>query len=253
MNRLIAIIQKNIYNFWKKTGDKCFNIIQNPLKKIYITQSVNVNTKEYWNKRFATTDWEKSKGCYQTIENVKASLKKIPKNIVDNIKDNKYSIVDFGCALGDGSLVLKEKFQNNKICGIDFSESAIEIADSRYKQKYNIDFIACDLLKENYNFDVLYSSNVFEHFPDPFERMNILTKRINKYFIVVVPYNEKLITGKTEHVFSFNENNIPESLDNGFKLVYKKAYKIWDSLSPDDCLFYKKLNYSQFIFVYSKQ
>lgn len=77
--------------------------------------------------------------------------------------------------------------------------------------------------------------------------------KVSAVFIVVVPYNDKLIAEKTEHVFSFNENNIPESLDNGFKLVYKKAYTIWDSLSPDDCMFYKKLNYSQFIFVYSKQ
>ena len=94
---------------------------------------------------------------------------------------------------------------------------------------------------------------MFEHFPDPFEIINILTKKINKYFIVLGPYNEKLTEGEPEHVFSFNENNIPESLDNGFKLVHKNVYKIWVSLSPDDCLFYKKLNYSQFIFLYSKQ
>ena len=66
----------------------------------------NINTKEYWEKRFSTGDWEKSKGKTQTEDFAKSQVKYL--NISKNFSG---TILDFGCGLGDAFPVYKKNIQ----------------------------------------------------------------------------------------------------------------------------------------------
>lgn len=221
----------------------------NPKKKFNFKR-INLNSKQYWNTRFSTKNWQELNGEYQTIDNTNASIEVLPEYIKNEIKKCKMSWVEFGCALGDGVNILSKEFEECNITGVDIAEEGISIAKDKFP---HLAFIACDLLKSTSKFDVLYSSNVFEHFTDPFGCLKRLSLNINNYLIIIVPYNEKLYRGETEHVFSFNEKNLPKTINNNFKLIYSQKYHINEILPSDKRQYYKYFDCEQFIFIYERQ
>lgn len=76
-------------------------------------------------------------------------------------------IVDIGCGKGSFTHLLKKK--NNRVVGIDISETALQVARARYP---DIDFICCDLNKsrdvknillKNKRIDLIFSSEVLSY------------------------------------------------------------------------------------------
>jgi trans-aconitate methyltransferase len=87
----------------------------------------NINTKEYWNNRFSSNDWEENRGRWQTQSLAKGQLE-----YIDIANDFNGTILDFGCGLGDAIPIFKEKYSNAKFIGMDISESAIEKCRGTY-------------------------------------------------------------------------------------------------------------------------
>lgn len=166
-----------------------------------------VNDKFYWDTRFST-NWDSYGGRIQTKFFYQVLLDNLPKDIINEILEETLSICDVGCAEGDGTDLLNSKFNKSIIIGIDFSEESIKKARNYYK---NCEFKCEDMLTMSDTYDVIISSNVLEHFSNPYEILNKIVRNAKRYFIMLIPYEE--YPRCSEHLFTFNECNIPKEID----------------------------------------
>ena len=161
---------------------------------------MSINTKNYWENRFALGDWEAKMGRQQTTLFAKTLVRylRIPAEFSGKI-------LDFGCALGEAMPIYREQYKCASLIGVDISQAAIAKCKERYG---NIaQFINCDYTQVP-DADVIVSSNVFEHLSNQIEvARQLLTKCTD--FYIIVPYKEVLRPG-TEHVNSYDENSFNE-------------------------------------------
>lgn len=197
-----------------------------------------VNSKQYWDNRFASGDWEKNKGQEQTRYFYSLLTKMLPDWFKTIVRQNQYSIIDFGCAEGQGLPLLAAEL-NSHIKGIDFSEHAISSAKEKYPQYH---FEVGDIWKYDQSVDISIMSNIIEHFPNPYELLERITFITQKYIVVMVPLEEKELMD--EHCFTFLYQNIPTQIHD-FKLVHFAEY---DCRNDKEQLFLAK----QVLLVYSK-
>ena len=167
----------------------------------------NINTKEYWEHRFASKDWEENKGRWQTKSFAKGFIKylKVP-------SDFSGTLVDFGCALGDAMLVYKGRFPSAKLIGVDISNNAIKICNEKYSE------IATFIQSEHSNVpesDVIIASNVFEHLSDDLDVAKILLSKCRSLFIIV-PYKECPL--HPEHVNTYDEHYYSSLGEHDYKI-----------------------------------
>ena len=90
-----------------------------------------VNSKEYWDNRFSSKHWEVNSGPERTAYFAHLFLANIPQWLVHYIQDNQFSILDLGCAEGEGTNLLSSIW-GAQVSGADFSESAVKLAAQRY-------------------------------------------------------------------------------------------------------------------------
>ena len=200
---------------------------------------MNINSKEYWDSRF-DTNWLDYAGDKQTIFFANLLCGMLPQNLVNEIRENEYSVCDMGCALGEGEPVFCNKLAVD-VDGMDFSEEAIAKASASYPEH---NFWVGDLknLDKEKSYDVIICSNVLEHFVNPWKIVKNLSEVADKYMILMFPYKEKLEID--EHMYHFSEDVIPVKI-GAFSLVYAdtvdgKDFK--ESFYPDQqiLLVYKK-------------
>jgi SAM-dependent methyltransferase len=155
---------------------------------------MKINSKEYWDSRFETGDWEKKNGREQTLQFSRAQIQYLELN-----PDFEGSILDFGCGLGDAITTYRNAFPNSKLLGMDVSSAAIAKCSERYGsfatffQGTHLDVPECD---------VIICSNVLEHLQNDLEIVNHLLTRCFKLF-VVVPYNESPLCA--EHLRKYDD------------------------------------------------
>lgn len=200
---------------------------------------MQINSKAYWENRFET-DWNEHEGNAQTAFFAKLLCEQLPENFVEEVKMEGYSVCDMGCAEGDAIPALCERLGLN-VDGMDFSETAIRKAKEKYPSSnfWTGDLLALSTEKK---YDVVISSNVLEHFSEPWKVLENLTSVAQKYVVVMMPYNETLSID--EHMYRFSEENIPLVV-NGFTLQYVSTVDGRDyegTLYPDSqiLLIYKK-------------
>jgi SAM-dependent methyltransferase len=160
----------------------------------------NINTEEYWDKRFDTGDWENNGGRHQTRQ---FAISQVP--FFDIPKNYLGTILDFGCGLGDALPIYKKTFPNAKLVGIDISEKAINKCKETYGQ---LGEFICGNHNDVPQVDVIIASNVFEHLDD--DKMlakSLLTKCQLLY--IIVPYNEQ-IPLSPEHIRVYDEKYFNE-------------------------------------------
>lgn len=168
--------------------------------------SNKINSADYWDERFRD-NWEERLGVQQSIFFMRILVRLLPKWMDKLLNDGDMTICDWGCAEGDGVNELKKKYKNNDYYGVDFSKIAVETAKKRYGDG-GIRFAAIDLLtkEQNKKYDVMLSSNVFEHFREPWSVFDALEKYAKKYFLVLVPYKEEVKREPEHfHVFSLKD------------------------------------------------
>jgi O-antigen biosynthesis protein len=165
--------------------------------------NLEVNSKEYWNYRFQH-DWELNMGREQTKFFANLALNHLPEWIKADIKNNKLSICDAGCADGDAVPLFLKEFPDSKIIGVDFSEEAIQRAKKYYPEHQ---FVCSSIENLDENFDVIFSSNVLEHFENPFTVLEAMLEKVKKHVILLLPFQEydRII----EHFFTFDYNSFP--------------------------------------------
>ena len=183
-----------------------------------------INSSPYWDGRFSE-DWETSQGPSQSRFFSKIAIDHCPNWLVEQIRRNSLSFADWGCAQGDGTDVWGSFVGTKQLFGIDFSSVAIQQALKRYPA---IRFFSENWLEDDNNgskkynaFDVVFSSNTLEHFTQPFDVLNLISKHASKAIILALPYKE--LDRIDEHFFSFIPENIPLRLENGFRLVWSRV------------------------------
>ena len=120
------------------------------------------NSDKYWDDLFSDNEQNK-KRAEQTRFFVELAINNMPQWVNEDIRDNALSICDAGCAEGVGTKILQEQFDTSAVMGVDFSENAVNAAKSNYCE--------CEFAVENVKnmerqFDVVFSSNVLEHFSE---------------------------------------------------------------------------------------
>ena len=183
---------------------------------------MNLNTEEYWENRF-NDDWKSKFGPEQTLLHYTILMDYLPNWIKETISENKYSICDMGCGMGEGANEIHNSFPQSKVYGMDFSQSAIDIASQNYKNE-NLIFFKGDILNVSYDFDVIITSHTLEHFSNPFEICENLSKHC-KYLIITVPFREENLW--KEHEFSFGYSSFPLHINDKRLIFYKEIEPIF--------------------------
>lgn len=159
-----------------------------------ISKKQDLNSKEYWDYRFNSGNWEECGGREQTTlfaESIVRQLK-ISRDFVG-------SILDFGCGLGDAIPVYRRKYPAARLIGADFSEKAIDICQRRYGSVAEFVFLN---YQEIPTVDIIISSNVLEHISNEDDCVNALLVKCKTLFIAV-PYKEPYL--HAEHLRSYDE------------------------------------------------
>lgn len=162
-----------------------------------MSRQKNVNTKEYWDRRFsANGDWESCGGREQTRAFAETQVRHLPISA-----GFRGSILDFGCGLGDGIPVYHRSYPMAQLHGIDLSVEAITKCREVYGSMAS--FVAGDHTTVP-NVDIIIASNVMEHLSDDKSIVKVLLKKC-KHLFVVVPYRERLGNWE-EHVNSYDRH-----------------------------------------------
>lgn len=116
------------------------------------------------------------------------------------------TFLDVGCGAGELDCTLAE--MGKKGVGVDFSESAIDIAsnmrDDREIKKSNLKFELGGLENvKNKKFDLVLCLEVLEHVENDKKLLKQLTEYSNKYVLVSVPGKQKLFDSSDELVGHF--------------------------------------------------
>lgn len=149
----------------------------------------NINTPDYWEKRFATEDWEQKGGRWQTRSFSLAQIR-----FLGIPKDFTGSILDFGCGLGDAMRVYREAFPQAKLIGVDISQAAIEKCRQNYGTLASFEQGDHKTVPE---VDIIIASNVLEHLSTDKEVARLLAMKCKRLY-VIVPYEESPLC--LEHV-----------------------------------------------------
>ena len=180
-----------------------------------------INSKEYWDQRFAH-DWEENNGPEQSRFFVEVALDLMPQWFKSYVKRNRPEVCDWGCAQGDGTDALATLVGRKNTSGLDFSAEAIAEARARYSDLRfeEVDLIADDK-QTQIGFDVIFSSNTVEHFREPYEVITCLARYARDFVVLLLPYRE--LERHPEHFFTFADENILVAPGGELFLVFAKS------------------------------
>lgn len=176
-----------------------------------------INDHSYWNRRFEE-NWVENLGQSQSRFFSHVALELFPPWLIEIAKQPGISFCDWGCAMGDGTEVLRQALLPEDLHGIDFSEVAIARARELYPA---IKFHALDLLsgQQEFSFDILFSSNTLEHFHEPWDVASSLAPYVKRFLCFLVPFQEPVDQRHEEHFYSFDWGNIRRLIAPDFVLV----------------------------------
>lgn len=172
-----------------------------------------INSKEYWDKRFQSQDWRVFCGPEQTKYFTELFVQNAPQWLIRYVRQNNLSVLDLGCAEGEGTKVLDSVWPQ-QVSGADFSAAAIAQAQQKYS---DLSYEVQDIFQLTKDWDVIYLSNVVEHFEAPYSAISAVCKHARRAVIIMVPFEETAEI--SEHVAKFTFDSIPMAIDD-FQLVY---------------------------------
>jgi len=159
---------------------------------------------------------------------------------------NSGSYLDYGCGGGEALSKIKANHPNSQVFGVDISDYVIKKNSELFK---GISFLTIeDYYKNNLNIDNILSSHTFEHIEDPIFIAKQLLERINKKFIIIVPYKDSWQECE-QHLWCFNEHSFdilkPTWVMKGIinRAANRELIFCWDKDNSN-----KKLIYPVFIY-----
>ena len=171
-----------------------------------------INSLSWWNGYFER-QWEAHDGRNQTRYFISLLVDHLGSRESNWLAAPGRSILDWGCAMGDGVDLLCTRFPEALVTGLDFSHTAIGKAAERYP-RHNFQLSEDGGLRTSY--DAIITSNCLEHFPNPFEVAAGHLRYCKSLYIVMVPFREEHL--HESHCVRFELDTFPEAID-GFRKV----------------------------------
>jgi SAM-dependent methyltransferase len=134
-----------------------------------------------------TERWDASGGSEQTRYFMETLLSHLPEHERAYLNAAPRTILDWGCAFGEGVATLARVFPRSRVTGLDFSKTAIDQACIR---NAGHDYIWSEDGAIHRDFDVIVTSNCLEHFPAPLAILEKHLASCKSLYIALVPYNE---------------------------------------------------------------
>ncbi|WP_011583004.1 MULTISPECIES: methyltransferase domain-containing protein [Chelativorans] len=178
---------------------------------------IEVNSRQYWDKRFRS-DWDAKMGRQQSRYFAQLAIEHLPSWLAQEIREQKLTICDWGCAEGDGTDILAGQFGRELVTGVDFSSEAIERAQAEYPHlTFSVeDWIENDSPEGVY--DIVFSSNTLEHFREPHVPLLHLMSAARKCVALLLPYRE--LDRHHEHFYTFLASNIAFAPSRDYVLAH---------------------------------
>jgi GT2 family glycosyltransferase/glycosyltransferase involved in cell wall biosynthesis len=145
-----------------------------------------VNSRPWWDEYFQGK-WDDYGGSEQTRYFMETLLSHLPEHERTYLSEASRTILDWGCAFGEGVATLARVFPRSRVAGLDFSRAAIDQAQIR---NAGHEFIWSEdgaILRQ---FDAILTSNCLEHFEAPLAVLEKHLASCKSLYIVLVPYNE---------------------------------------------------------------
>ncbi len=183
------------------------------------TDKAPVNSRSWWEDYFAN-QWDANNGRGQTTYFMQRLVENLPPAEREYLASREASILDWGCAFGDGVEVLAETFPRCRVAGLDFAERAVAEARRcfpRHDFRHTPDGAIGD------HFDVITCSHCIEHFSDPLKVLRQHLRCCRGFYALLAPYRESPLNAT--HLTQFHKESFPEHLE-GFTRI---AAEVLDS------------------------
>lgn len=126
--------------------------------------------------------------------------------------EQSFTLLDVGCALGQAAAFFAHRYPEAAISATDISDVAISRGSAQYGDL--IHFFTEDIEQIEGQYDVIYCSNVLEHFHD-FTQKTLKLASCCQRLCIMVPFNERKRDGgrlvpdasSLEHQYSFYEDS----------------------------------------------
>ncbi len=177
-----------------------------------------VNSKEYWEERFVSGDWDHYDGDLQSAFFSQIALDAFPAWLDQELARHEWTVFDVGCAEGGGTAALARRFPSCHTVGIDVSETAVKRAGKKYPF---CQFLQGDVYTQKEPVDVIFVSNVLEHLQSPAENMRSLVGMAKCHAILIHPLHDTLALDEHFHVFDeeFFPLRIGDHVLSHFKII----------------------------------
>lgn len=190
--------------------------------------SEGINSVEWWNEYFRA-DWERHGGPEQTRHFMKRLLDALPEADRALIGERELSILDWGCALGDGCDELALAFPRARIAGLDVAAEAIRAAQARFPQHSFQVAGATAVGALPAEFDIVVNSNCLEHFERPLDVLAANLRRTRLLHLTMVPYREAPLS--VHHRVQLDEDSFPATFE-GFSRLFALQVAVDPTLWP---------------------
>jgi glycosyltransferase involved in cell wall biosynthesis/2-polyprenyl-3-methyl-5-hydroxy-6-metoxy-1,4-benzoquinol methylase len=172
-----------------------------------------LNSRSWWNEYFAS-QWDAYDGRAQTAYFMQRLVQGLPAPEREYLASHEATVLDWGCALGNGVDVLGKTFPRCRVTGMDFAERAIAEAQRCFPQ-YGFRHTTNGEIGEC--FDVIVTSNCLEHFTDPLPIMRQHLQSCRSFYAILVPYRESPL--HSSHVAQFREECFPERIGDFIRIA----------------------------------
>ena len=162
-----------------------------------------MNRRAYWENRFRA-NWQEFGGPEQTLFFARLFVDSAPQWFRRLAATRAESLIDIGCAEGQGSDYLKAVLGLRSALGVDGSQSAIETARESFP---DCRFSVVDLQREPLEpADIVYCSNVLQLFEerDHGELLGKVIDAANLAAALLVPLSDDEASGEQESTFSID-------------------------------------------------
>lgn len=164
--------------------------------------------------------WEQNNGPRQTLLFARSF------DQVITFREQNFTLLDVGCALGQAAAFFAHRYPEAAISAIDISDKAISRANEQYGD--SVQFFTGDIARLDGEYNVIYCSNVLEHFYDFTQKTRTLAACC-KRLCILVPYNERKRNGSKlvpdasnlEHQYSFYQDSFDFLLDEELAVSIK--------------------------------
>jgi len=132
------------------------------------------------------------------------------------------SICNLGCGMAESVSLLKRHFNDSEVIGVDFSNYFIQEDEKKYS---DASFTCFDITKFERHYDVIILSHTLEHIKNPNKLFNNIINLADKYFILIIPFQEEDVI--KENFYSFDYNFFPLNIQNYELIHFKEIDKIF--------------------------